>query len=91
MIRNARVAFGGMAATPARARACEAALTGGALDAATLAAAQSALASDFSPLSDLRASAGYRQAVAGRLLGRWWYELGNAVAPCRLDQVEAQP
>ncbi len=90
VIRAARIAFGGMAATPARAAACEAALTGGRLDAATLATAQHALAADFTPLSDLRASAAYRRAVAGRLLTRWWQELASDPPPLRLAEVEAE-
>ncbi|MBY5162300.1 xanthine dehydrogenase small subunit [Salsipaludibacter albus] len=70
VITDARVAFGGMAATPARARACEQALVGGRLDDATLEAARTALADDFSPIDDMRASAAYRTRVAGNLLER---------------------
>jgi xanthine dehydrogenase small subunit len=90
-IRSARVAFGGMAATPKRALACEAALTGAPFDATTLAAAQAALARDFQPMSDLRASAAYRSAVAARLLERFWREVGGSAAPLRLDAAQATP
>ncbi len=69
-ISSARVAFGGMAATPARARACEAVLAGGRLDDDTLAAARTALDGDFAPIDDMRASAAYRTRVAGSLLER---------------------
>lgn len=41
---------------------------------ATLRAAQAALAEDFKPLSDMRASAAYRQQVAQNLLRRFWLE-----------------
>lgn len=71
IIRRARVAFGGMAATPARARRCESALVGKPLKEATFAAAGEALEADFSPLSDVRASAGYRLQVAKNLLRRY--------------------
>lgn len=70
-IADARVAFGGMAATPVRARACEAALQGRPLNKASIEAACLALADEFTPLSDLRASAQYRQQVAQNLLRRY--------------------
>ena len=61
---QARVAFGGMAETPRRAAACEAALTGAEWSAATLARACRALEQDFQPLSDARASAARRMQLA---------------------------
>ncbi|SFJ10476.1 xanthine dehydrogenase small subunit [Jannaschia pohangensis] len=67
---SARVAFGGMAGTPKRARATEAALTGRAFDNATLEAAAKSLSKDFSPLSDMRASADYRMRAARGMLLR---------------------
>ncbi len=70
----ARVAFGGMAATVRRAAAAEAALLGQPWTEATLQAAMAALAGDYSPLTDLRASAGYRLQVAQNLLRRFWLE-----------------
>jgi xanthine dehydrogenase small subunit len=73
-IAAARLAFGGMAATVKRASAAEAALVGQSWNEATLAAAQAALARDFAPLSDMRASAAYRLQVAQNLLRRFWLE-----------------
>ena len=73
-IHAPRIAFGGMAATPRRATATEAALAGRPWDEATLAAAQRALADDFAPLDDLRASAGYRSRAAAGLLTRFFLE-----------------
>jgi xanthine dehydrogenase small subunit len=73
-VAAARLAFGGMAATVKRAAACEAALVGQPWNEATLAAAQAAIARDFAPLSDMRASAGYRLQVAQNLLRRFWLE-----------------
>ncbi|SDZ05402.1 xanthine dehydrogenase small subunit [Jannaschia faecimaris] len=69
-ITAARVAFGGMAGTPKRAAATEAALTGKPFGAATLAEAAKSLARDFSPLSDMRASANYRLHAAEGMLRR---------------------
>jgi xanthine dehydrogenase small subunit len=69
-----RLAFGGMAATVKRAARAEAAMVGQPWNEATLGAAQAALAEDFKPLSDMRASAGYRLQVAQNLLRRFWLE-----------------
>ncbi len=73
-VRSARIAYGGMAATPARAPACEAALTGSTWSAETVEAAAGALTRDFDPITDLRASAVYREAVAANLLRRLYAE-----------------
>ncbi len=69
-----RLAFGGLAAVVKRAAAAEAALVGQPWSQASLAAAQAALAEDFKPLSDMRASAAYRAQVAANLLQRFWLE-----------------
>ncbi len=69
-----RMAFGGMAGTVQRAVRAEAALSGQPWNEANLQAAQAALAQDFKPLSDMRASAGYRLQVAQNLLRRLWLE-----------------
>jgi xanthine dehydrogenase small subunit len=73
-VRTVRLAYGGMAAVVERAAAAEAALVGQPWNQASLAAAQAALASDFVPLTDMRASAGYRLQVAQNLLKRLWLE-----------------
>lgn len=73
-IRSARVAFGGMAATACRASACEAELTGKHWNQATLDDAKAALLNDFSPLSDMRASASYRSRTSVNLLQRFFLE-----------------
>jgi xanthine dehydrogenase small subunit len=69
-----RLAFGGMAAVVKRAPKAEAALAGQPWNEASLAAAQGALAQDFQPLTDMRASAAYRLQVAQNLLKRLWLE-----------------
>ena len=73
-VAEARIAFGGMAAIPARAPACEAALTGRPWSEAALDAAALALAQDYRPLSDLRGSAEYRLAAAANLVRGLWFE-----------------
>ena len=80
VVKSARFAFGGMAAVVKRARGAEAAVTGQPWTEATLQAAMAALDADFAPLSDLRASAGYRREVARGLLRRLWLETSAAPA-----------
>ena len=69
-----RIAFGGMAAIPKRARACEAALRGKPWNQASIERACQALAEDFSPLSDFRASKEYRLLTAQNLLRKYFIE-----------------
>lgn len=72
---DARVAFGGMAAIPKRAAACEHALIGAPWTSATVERACAALAEDFTPLSDFRASKEYRLLSAQNLLRKYFIEL----------------
>ena len=74
VITVARFAFGGMAGIVKRASATEAAVVGQPWDETTLNRAMDALATDFTPLTDMRASAGYRQQVARGLLKRLWLQ-----------------
>jgi xanthine dehydrogenase small subunit len=73
-IIDARIAFGGMAATPKRAANAEAALRGQPWSEVTLRTAMDALSSDYAPLSDMRASNSYRMRTARNLLRRFWLE-----------------
>lgn len=73
-VGEARLAYGGMAGIPKLAKAAEAALLGRNWDEAAVTAAIAALAQDFTPLSDMRASAAYRLKVAGNLLRRFLIE-----------------
>ncbi|WP_035059687.1 xanthine dehydrogenase small subunit [Andreprevotia chitinilytica] len=86
---DARIAYGGMAATPKRATACEAALRGQPWNEAGIAAAMAAIPTDFSPLTDMRASREYRLQVAASLLQRFWLETSAQSVPCRLDDLVA--
>jgi xanthine dehydrogenase small subunit len=69
-----RMACGGMAPTIRRATNCEAAVNGAAWDEATIERACSALAEDYSPISDMRASADIRLRAVQNLLRRFWLE-----------------
>ena len=72
---SVRLAFGGMSGTPARAPRAEAALSGAPLSRATVDAAMTALAQDFDPMSDMRASAAYRMQGAQNMLLRAFHTL----------------
>lgn len=87
IVTEARIAFGGMAGTPHRAPAVEGALTGQPWTNATIIAAAAKFADDYTPMSDMRASASYRQEVAANMLHRYFAELaGEAV-----NVLEVQP
>ena len=73
-ISAARLAYGGVAAIPLRAKRTEAMLIGRRLDDATVAAATAALENEFTPLSDHRASADYRRRLAGSLFAKFALE-----------------
>ena len=73
-IVEARLAFGGMAAKPERAAGGEAALTGRSWDKAAAEAAAAALAQDFTPLTDFRATAAYRLLAAQNLVRKFHLE-----------------
>ena len=73
-VEEARIAFGGMAGIPKRARHVEDALSGKEWSEATIRAARDAWEKDFTPLTDLRASAAYRLEAARNLLTRAFLE-----------------
>jgi xanthine dehydrogenase small subunit len=73
-IASARIAFGGMAATPKRATAAEALLEGRAWTEGAALDAMAALEQDYTPLGDMRASSAYRMQTAKNLLRRFWLE-----------------
>jgi len=80
-IGGARVAFGGMAGIPKRAKAVEAKLNGLSLaEPNAWRAAAEAVKDDFTPLTDLRASADYRSRVAGNLVVKALAEIAGAAA-----------
>ena len=69
-----RAAYGGMAAIPKRAARLEAALIGQPWTLEAVTAALPALADDFRPMSDMRASSDYRSLVARNLVLRFYLE-----------------
>lgn len=68
VVASARIGLGGVAATPIRARATEAVLTGRRWNAETVRDAASVLATEGTPMSDHRASAEYRSLMLGTAL-----------------------
>ncbi len=74
IVTRARLAFGGMAATPKRASKAEDALFDNPWSVASIEAAADALAADFAPMSDHRGSAKYRLLVAANLLRGFFEE-----------------
>jgi xanthine dehydrogenase small subunit len=73
-VRDIRICYGGMAATPRRALNCEAALIGQPWTEAGLAPALDALERDYQPLTDMRASREYRMLAAQNLLRKFHRE-----------------
>jgi xanthine dehydrogenase small subunit len=86
-VERARLAFGALAPTPARAFHAEQALVGQPWSPATIAKAIAALRNDFTPLTDARASCEYRLRAAGKLLQRFYLERSNPPSPLRLETV----
>lgn len=87
LVTGARIAFGGMAGVPKRARAVEDALRGQPWTEDTIAAAWDAWEADFQPMSDMRASAGYRLETARNMLIRYFLE--DIGAATRVREVSA--
>jgi len=90
IIVNARVCFGGMAEIPKRASHCEDALKGRSWDQESTRLAMQAMEDDFTPISDMRASARYRMQVAQNLLQRFYLEHSEPPYPVRLGQSPEQ-
>ena len=83
------IAYGGMAATPKRAFAVEKALLGQKWTEATVEAAMEKYAEDYTPLTDMRATAGYRALVAKNLLLRFYTETTSGAASAQVSRYEA--
>ena len=78
VIRDAGIAYGGMADIAKRASHCEGALVGQAWNQATIDEAMRALEDDFTPISDFRASANYRMQASKNLLQRLFLECNDS-------------
>ncbi|WP_233880247.1 xanthine dehydrogenase small subunit [Paraburkholderia flagellata] len=87
VIREPRIAFGGMAATPKRATHAEGVLADAQWHEATAQAAMIALGKDYAPLSDMRATSDYRLEAAKNTMYRFWLETRphNPLAPQALN------
>jgi xanthine dehydrogenase small subunit len=85
-VQAARIGAGGVAATPARARATEALLQGQPWTEAGARAASDSLRAEFAPISDMRASAAYRRQVLGNLMRRFWLE-SQGITGINLERV----
>jgi xanthine dehydrogenase small subunit len=83
-VSAARIAFGGMAATPKRAETVENALIGKAWSLETVDQATLAFAQDYQPLTDWRATSDYRLKTAENLLTRFFLEQTASDQPVRL-------
>ncbi|MEW5853254.1 MAG: xanthine dehydrogenase small subunit [Myxococcota bacterium] len=81
LVVEARLGFGGMAATPARARQTEAALVGKPWNEQTVEEAALLLDKDFAPISDHRGSSWYRATVAKNLLRGFFVETQKDPVP----------
>ena len=68
------MACGGVAETIRRAERCEKVINGAAWSEETIDEACAALAQDFTPISDMRASADIRLLAVQNLLRRFWFE-----------------
>lgn len=88
-VETIRIAYGGMAATPKRASMVEAALTAKPWTEATVEAALEAYAQDYTPLSDMRATADYRLLAARNLLRRFFAETEGSYVPLRAAEIAA--
>jgi xanthine dehydrogenase small subunit len=88
-VASIRIAYGGMAATPKRAKAVEAALAGKPWTEATVEAALDAYRQDFTPLTDMRATAEYRMLAAQNLLRRFFAETQQGSAPIQVSRHRA--
>ncbi len=87
VVADVRVAFGGMAGTPMRAKNVEDALLGQPWTQATIEQAMAKFEQDFTPMSDMRASADYRLQTAQNMLQRYFLELSGE----SVSVLEVQP
>lgn len=87
-VEKIRIAFGGMAATPKRAKHVEDALLGEVWNWGTVSAVRDAFGEDYQPLTDWRATAEYRSLTARNLLTRFFLETAGAPAELRRFELE---
>ena len=76
-IKDIKIAYGGMAATPKRAIYCERVLLKSLITNKIIDKAKNALEKDFSPINDMRASGRYRKIIAKNLLEKCFLEINE--------------
>jgi xanthine dehydrogenase small subunit len=84
VVQSARLGYGGMAGIPKRATNAENALVGKAWSETNVRSAMQAMQRDFTPMSDMRASAEYRMQIARNLLLRFWFESQGEVVEAKV-------
>jgi xanthine dehydrogenase small subunit len=89
IVRSARIAYGGMAATSKRATETEAAITGQPWNETTVRAAMAAMSRDYTPLTDMRATDNYRRISAANTVYRFWLET-RTDAPLTPEQINVR-
>jgi xanthine dehydrogenase small subunit len=87
-VAEIRIAYGGMAAIPKRARACEQVFLGQPWTGATIARGRKALADELAPISDMRAGAAYRLLAAQNLLTKFHIETSGPNVDTRVLELE---
>ena len=88
-VAEIRIAYGGMAATPKRAFAVEKFLLGQPWNEKTVETAMEKYAEDYTPLTDMRATAEYRGLAAKNLLLRFCLETTSSAAPVQVSRYKA--
>lgn len=83
-VTHIRIAYGGVASIPKRASHAERCLDGAEWSEVSVASAIKALEQDFQPITDMRASAGYRRTIAGNLLRKFFIETSQPDVATRL-------
>jgi xanthine dehydrogenase molybdopterin binding subunit/xanthine dehydrogenase small subunit len=86
VVRHARLAYGGVAAMPARARKTEQALLGKPWTTETIREALPILRAEFTPISDVRGSADYRSGLVTSLLEKFFHSVGDEVTSLHLKK-----
>lgn len=86
IITKARLAYGGVAALPVRAKKTEAALIGKSCSDSTCEEVVSILESEFTPISDVRGSAAYRQRLITNLLRKFFVQEQSASADKKISR-----
>ncbi len=86
LVTDASIGVGGVAATPVRAVKTQSCFVQKPFDETTIKHAQAQLKNEFTPISDMRASASYRSEVLVNLLQRAWLESAG-LTPITLENL----